>query len=767
MDKGNDRQLEHQGLSRREFLEMAAASAATSMLPVSTASADEKLPASRNVTVPVSLDDLSSAWMRRRITQSAAMPGLCNDLGAIQIESDIAAIKHPVFPPYSGGNEITAFTLINGRNLAQVAPFVAIQWRAYAVDRRCEADGWLMESHTSLLPNQPGAVIRIKIQNRRSQARQLRLGFMLSARAANTGAEGYAWAVPTIPTDVSSFLGEKGLGQTVRPADCGSGICVANEDSNAFSVQACRPAADAWQRERIPTWSRSLKGNETFNVTLLFTFHKDQEEAQRIAKQWYGREEQAMAEERQRWESVWNAAFTPNNSIFSGSLPVVHSPSNAVRKLYYMGVLTLLTCRRNYGWGTTNPCYLTLWPRRGEGSVYLAWDLPYISGILARLDPEALRSYLRLVMSAPWLDYQTTNLLAGVHGGWECCAHPHAVTSSAFNLMRWQNDQSWKTWNLTRIPPKSKGFDFGGVGEVKESRQGKSEQLTGEQAFRQALWVHREHHMPGSVLVDFGSRSHYLECITTYGHGTAGHTAIQAWALAESARAFGENNDAERATLLHAIESLYQPDNGFFSCLYPEGQKQDAANIFDIGMVLNAIGNDLPKEWVARITRFTREELATPTWSHCLSPTDLDIASGTRADHQWAGCFGAWPSQFLMGALRTSYYEDWIEQWISGLSRVTLQGPFAQAYWAEDMAEQEAGAAPKCFDDLPQGNHWVISSGVHFAEMVLDGVAGLQASVDGALTADARELPIRKGLHVEGILHRGNRYVLDGVLRRV
>src|ERR1035438_8374368 len=143
MDESNDHQLEHPGLSRREFLEMAAASAATSMLPITTASAEEKLPASRNVTVPVSLDDLASAWMRRRITQSAAMPGLCNDLGAIQIESDIAAIKHPVFPPYSGGNEITAFTLINGRNLAQVAPFVEIQWRGHPVDPRCAADGRL------------------------------------------------------------------------------------------------------------------------------------------------------------------------------------------------------------------------------------------------------------------------------------------------------------------------------------------------------------------------------------------------------------------------------------------------------------------------------------------------------------------------------------------------------------------------------------------------------------------------------------------------
>ena len=167
------------------------------------------------------------------------------------------------------------------------------------------------------------------------------------------------------------------------------------------------------------------------------------------------------------------------------------------------------------------------------------------------------------------------------------------------------------------------------------------------------------------------------------------------------------------------------------------------------------------------MNRFVREELATPTWAHCLWPGDLDITSGTRADHQWAGCFPAWPAQFLMGSLRAGHYEEWNEQWLAGLSQVTAQGPFAQAYWAEDMAEPEAGAAPKCFDELPQGNHWAIASGCYYAEMVLDGIAGLHASVSGTLEADARELPIRQGLRVEGIAHRGQCYALDKKLKRI
>ncbi len=118
--------------------------------------------------------------------------------------------------------------------------------------------------------------------------------------------------------------------------------------------------------------------------------------------------------------------------------------------------------------------------------------------------------------------------------------------------------------DLTRMPQKSPIIE--GVVQAQKKRPGqdKPEQITGEQSYRQALLVHRECHLPGKDLIDFGGRGFYLECISTYGHGTAGHTAVQAWALAENAHAFGENLDAERAALLRAIQSLYQPAKGFF-----------------------------------------------------------------------------------------------------------------------------------------------------------------------------------------------------------
>ena len=153
-------------------------------------------------TPTLTLDDLATDWLSRRMTGLAAMPGLNNDIGSIQMEADPAAIKHMIFPPYSAGNETTWVTLLNGRHIALQTSHVEIRWRAYQVERRCEAGDFHLESLTSLLPAESGCTVRLTITNRSAEERRLTLGFLCSGRAANEGTDGYAWGVPSIPTDV-------------------------------------------------------------------------------------------------------------------------------------------------------------------------------------------------------------------------------------------------------------------------------------------------------------------------------------------------------------------------------------------------------------------------------------------------------------------------------------------------------------------------------------------------------------------------------------
>ena len=88
----------------------------------------------------------------------------------------------------------------------------------------------------------------------------------------------------------------------------------------------------------------------------------------------------------------------------------------------------------------------------------------------------------------------------------------------------------------------------------------------------------------------------------------------------------------------------------------------------------------------------------------------------------------------VLGLIPSGTGGPWLTEWLEGVAKVTRQGPFAQAYWAEDVYPPEAGAAAKCFDELTQGNHWVICSGTLFAEMVIDGICGLHATPDGTLS---------------------------------
>lgn len=664
----------------------------------------------------LSLDDLATGWLTRRVAQWDSNPGLNNALGSIQIEADPVAFKHPVFPPYSAGNEVTGFTLLNGRNVATTAKTVGIRWRAFEVERRAATpDGWELASRTCLLPDQPGVVVELTVCNAAATARPLELALLLSGRARNTGTEGYNWLVPEIPTGMFSFRESAGLAYTVEPAGVPDGLRFINDEGNAFSVQCVWPPPGEWRESRTPVWRETVAAGASLRVSLLCIYHVERDAADALARRWQGRSQEAFAAARASWEALWTAAFTPGNALFSGSLPVLRGESEWQRRLYYNGVLTLLTLRRVYPQALLKPAYITLWPRRGEGCVYLSWELPYTSGLLARLDPLVLKEMLLLQMSAPELQGQMTNYFNGKHWGWGCCVYPHAVITASLNLLRHHPDRSWLEAVVECRP---EGKPAGSRPENPEEAA-LYRTLTARQAFIEMVTVHRRRHLPDAPLVDFGSRHAYHEVLTTYAHGTAGHTAVQAWALKEAQAFLDEPVAAERRGLIAAVLSLYRQGDGYFNCQHPDGKCYAEPNLYDVGMVLNHIGEELPAERIDEIEAFVRRELVTPTWAHCLSPLGVGIADGLRADHGWSGCFVAWPPQFVMGLLRTGRRPEWVAAWLEGMARLTLQGPFGQGYWAEDMYPAEEGAAAKVFDDHSGCLHWVIGSGCYFAEMVL------------------------------------------------
>ena len=680
----------------------------------------------------LSLDDLSTAWLMRRVTDLKAMPGLNNTLGSIQMEADVLAFKHPVFPPYSGGGELTGYTFLGQRHLAQATDFVSIRWKAYEAARECCADEWSISSRTALHPTEPLVAAVLTITNTAAVKRELNLGFLLSGRSRNTGNKGYAWAVPEVPTAVSSFNSIEGLYQDAMVIEAGSTLLCSNDKGNGFSAQSFSPAPSYWERGQIARFTHDIDPGEEFSIQFTASFHEDQEQAVQLMNDWRGHGEQLLTESRQWWEDLWEAAFTVGNSYFSGNAPVLESSRPEILKLYYMAVLTELTCRRIYPDAATKPCYLTLWPRRGEGSTYLTWEMPYTSGLLSKLDPQALEGLWELTAQAPFLESQVANLLEGSFGGWPCCGHPQTILTGALNLQRWTGDGRWKELQISRKEKQVEGFEAASQNQILQTEAGHGEKLmSGFEVFKESLFYHRERSLPQSLLADVGNRDAYLECVTDYAHGTAAQTAIQIWALKESASLTGEAYEDEIQQLLKEVMGLYQEGKGYFSCRFPDGRLFDAPNLYDLGVVLSNLYDELPAYMVTEIAEFVRDNLITKTWSHNLWPLSVDVVSGVRCDHQWAGCFAAWPAQFVLGLAKCGYEAPWVEEWLQGMSVITDQGPFGQAYWAEDIHDSEAGGAAKCFDELTQGNHWVIQSGVHFFDMAFEGLLGIRADLQG------------------------------------
>lgn len=671
----------------------------------------------------ISLSDLSTEWLKRSITKLDAMPGLNNDIGSIQVEADPVAVKHPIFPPYSGGNEISGVTLLNGKNIACISDGTEIKWTAYQIERRTKADGWVLSSRTSLLPNEAGVVVSLTVHNTSKAARELSLEFLLSGRAMNTGGEGYAWSVPSIPTDVFSFKINEGLNQEVIKNTTEGNCLMQNDNATAYTSVNFNKVPTKWTNSRRPMWKAKVEGQKSFTINILFTYGANRSTVEELDAKWKTRTNEVTGLTKQRWEELWQSAFIPNNKYFSGYLPVVKTGNVKLDRLYYNGVLTLLTCRRIYPNSKINTGYLTLWPRRGEGSIYLAWDLPYTSGILSRLDPKSLIEMLKATISQPMLDFQVVNLFTFEHIGAPCCAHPMAIYNSAFNLLRNYKDKSWLDSLIIRKPGIAKESERALQVQNGLSTQEKSNKMTVREAIEEVVFIHRTKHLPNMDIIDYGNRTVYLECITTYAHGTAGHTAQQIGAMKQYDQLFGGDTSKEQQKLMDAIKTLYRNGDGYFNCLYPDGKKIPAANLYDVGLVLTGAGELLTSDQVKEIASFVRNELITPTWARSLASTDLDVMSGIRCDHQWAGSFPAWIPQFVLGIKKSGRFEEnraWILKWLEGVSQTTYQGPFAQAYWAEDVYPKELGAAAKCYDELVQGNHWVISSGAHFAEMILE-----------------------------------------------
>ena len=92
---------------------------------------------------------------------------------------------------------------------------------------------------------------------------------------------------------------------------------------------------------------------------------------------------------REEWNNEIKAAFTPGNSRFSGSMPLLETTDKEIAKLYYMGVLGVIYFRRDNPYSVLGRTYDTLMPKYWQ-SVTFIWDYALSSLTHALLDPAVM-----------------------------------------------------------------------------------------------------------------------------------------------------------------------------------------------------------------------------------------------------------------------------------------------------------------------------------------------------------------------------------------
>ena len=93
-------------------------------------------------------------------------------------------------------------------------------------------------------------------------------------------------------------------------------------------------------------------------------------------------------------EPATRPRFTPSgNDEFSGHLPILETNDEALRRLYWWGVLGVIWFRRDFAGNVLGRTYDTLMPNYWSTTTFI-WDYSLSSLIHALLDPVEMRGQL-------------------------------------------------------------------------------------------------------------------------------------------------------------------------------------------------------------------------------------------------------------------------------------------------------------------------------------------------------------------------------------
>ena len=418
---------------------------------------------------------------------------------------------------------------------------------------------------------------------------------------------------------------------------------------------------------------------------------------------------------KQSWEQRWTDAFTPGNRHFSGSLPVLVTGNAALKRNYYMGIITMLELERTQF--PVSPRSFITSGERAPGTQYY-WDASMSGTLWALLEPDGMKATLRRWLTQNVRSGSTINLLQT--NGFDPAVYDH-ITGYAFNACTIFKT----TLDYLRVTGDTAFLD-----ETLEDGKTVLQRMD-EMATDWKTLVR-----PGSPLADYGQNQNLLECAPAYIGRVPSCNAQNIWMMRQdadlqelkgnAARARELRDDAEN--LLPAVLSLYKPGDGVWCGLHDDGQRVELRHCVDYIYVGNALANDLAPDMCREMTGFVKRELLMRDWMRAMSLQDAAAAVSDRPDHGPMGAYDGWPALTVGTMWRLGFPNDAFDFYCR-TAEVTREGPFAQArefygphgdeYDAPVRIAERDGCMKECI------------SGAAFADVVISTFFGFVPSLDG------------------------------------
>ena len=652
------------------------------------------------------VDDLKSDILKHKSGDIFNPPGLTNFWGCVQSDIDLTGVRSLNFPPFGCSDIITGGLFIDDKYFPATGTYVDFVWYPDRIERSAEYKGIFYKSVTVLPMKKKAVLVHLEMENRSGEEREveIRFGFAGSVtKAVRTWND----AFPPLERDNKIEIDNK------RKA-----LLYSAKHSTAFQLQGIYSLADEINTNGVKSKIK-LKAAEKKNIIYINAVDDAVEDLQNTYDEITNNSKDIIKNIHDEWNEEIKAAFTPGNSRFSGSMPLLETTDREISKLYNMGVLGIIYFKRDNPYSVLGRTYDTLMPRYWQ-SVTFIWDYALSSLTHALLDPEVMNKYLEHWMLMDVHKHFGTEYLTGGPVGPWYSVNDFAMMTISKNYLSWSGNLKWLEKELKNDSTEEKVKNY----LLKYSSNWKQ--------FKTA-----------SGLADYGGINNLLECVSTYIHEVASLNAANVFNMrvgSEIASLLGNRelsktllNEAEQ--LIPEIQKLYVNGKGYWNTRFPDNRLVEVRHCYDFITILNSITDDLSEKQKTEMTRFFINELQTPTWMRALSPGDDNVMFSVRPDHQWNGAYPAWPAQAVTGLYKIGQ-GDLAFKWLKGIARTANQGPLGQAHFVETAVDPESGGARKSTPDGPYICDWTVSSHGSWTNIIIESIFGVEASMSNGIKAN-------------------------------